>query len=137
MSRGPIEKAWPVQRARNAVAPLVLVALMGCVDSASAQLFQWKPEQLIKYTAKNPYDHFPDGRPKVPDELLARLKGLIAEPARLTRSAEWRSFGSHLGQLRRGLRHGSLLSTGGGVADGCDRTGVASKRITVSRWIPG
>jgi hypothetical protein len=27
-------------------------------------------EQLIKYTAKNPYDRFPDGRPKVPDALL-------------------------------------------------------------------
>ena len=26
---------------------------------ASAQLFQWTPEQLIKYTAKNPYQSFP------------------------------------------------------------------------------
>ena len=50
-----------------------------CVDPASAQLFQWTPEQLIKYTRKNPYDRFPDGRPKVPDEMLKRLKGLIAE----------------------------------------------------------
>ena len=50
-----------------------------CVDSASAQIFQWTPEQLIKYTAKNPYDRFPDGRPKVPDEMLERMKGLIAE----------------------------------------------------------
>jgi 4-hydroxy-4-methyl-2-oxoglutarate aldolase len=58
---------------------LVLAAMFVCVDSASAQLFQWTPEQLIKYTKKNPYERFPDGRPKVPDEMLKRLKGLIAE----------------------------------------------------------
>ena len=50
-----------------------------CADAAHAQLFQWTPEQLIKYTVKNPYDRFPDGRPKVPDEMLKRLKALIAE----------------------------------------------------------
>lgn len=50
-----------------------------CADTAHAQLFQWAPEQLIKYTPKNPYDRFPDGRPKVPDEMLKRLSVLIAE----------------------------------------------------------
>jgi 4-hydroxy-4-methyl-2-oxoglutarate aldolase len=58
---------------------IVFAAMFLCVESTSAQLFQWTPEQLIKYTKKNPYDRFPDGRPKVPDELLNRLKGLIAE----------------------------------------------------------
>jgi len=58
---------------------LVLIAMFLCVDSASAQLFQWTPEQLIKYTKKNPYDRFADGRPKVPDEMLNRLKVLISE----------------------------------------------------------
>ena len=58
---------------------LFLAATFVCVDSASAQIFQWTPEQLTKYTAKNPYDRFPDGRPKVPDEMLERMKGLIAE----------------------------------------------------------
>src|ERR671910_305098 len=66
-------------RARVAPALLVLAAIFFCAESASAQLFQWTPEQLIKYTKKNPYDRFPDGRPKVPDEMLTRLKGLIAE----------------------------------------------------------
>ncbi len=51
---------------------LVLAATFLGADSASAQLFQWTPEQLIKYTKKNPYDRFPDGRPKVPDEMLTR-----------------------------------------------------------------
>ena len=58
---------------------LSVAALVAGVDVASAQLFQWTPEQLIKYTVKNPYDRFPDGRPKVPDDLLKRLKRLIAE----------------------------------------------------------
>ena len=80
MTRGQMEGIGQlVSGTRVALAPLVLVALLGSVGLASAQLFQWTPEQLIKYTAKNPYDRFPDGRPKVPDEMLTRLKGLIAE----------------------------------------------------------
>ena len=58
---------------------LVVVATFLCAEPASAQLFQWTPQQLIKYTPKNPYERFQDGRPKVPDDLLVRLKGLIAE----------------------------------------------------------
>ena len=50
-----------------------------CVDTAHAQLFQWTPDQLIKYTPANPYERFPDGRPKVPDEMLKRLSVLVAE----------------------------------------------------------
>jgi regulator of RNase E activity RraA len=70
----------PARLVRRAhVVPLALVAMFICVDSAFAQLFQWTPEQLIKYTSKNPYDRFPDGRPKVPDEMVQRLKELIAE----------------------------------------------------------
>ncbi len=68
-----------VPQARVASALLVLAGLLLCADSASAQLFQWTPEQLTKYTVKNPYGRFPDGRPKVPDEMLKRLKELIAE----------------------------------------------------------
>jgi regulator of RNase E activity RraA len=59
--------------------PAIALASLCHPDLASAQLFQWTPEQLVKYTSKNPYDRFPDGRPKVPDEMLQRLKELIAE----------------------------------------------------------
>ncbi len=62
-----------------AMAALVMAGSIAGTGTASAQLFQWTPEQLIKYTKQNPYDRFPDGRPKVPDELIARLKPLIAE----------------------------------------------------------
>lgn len=46
---------------------------------ARAQLFQFTREQLIEYTAQNPFDRFPDGRPKVPDSLIERAKGMSAE----------------------------------------------------------
>lgn len=46
---------------------------------ARAQVFKLTPEQLIKYTANNPFDRFPDGRPKVPDAILEKVKGLSAE----------------------------------------------------------
>src|SRR5262245_41678771 len=36
---------------------------------------------MIKYTAKNPFDRFPDGRPKVDDKMLERVKGLSLEEA--------------------------------------------------------
>jgi 4-hydroxy-4-methyl-2-oxoglutarate aldolase len=80
MSKERVTGSWLVARAaRVATAPLVLVALLMGADAALAQLFQWTPEQLTKYTVRNPYDRFPDGRPKVPDEMLTRLKALIAE----------------------------------------------------------
>jgi len=47
--------------------------------SASGQVFRLTPEQMIRYTATNPFDRFPDGRPKVPDSILERVKGLSAE----------------------------------------------------------
>jgi 4-hydroxy-4-methyl-2-oxoglutarate aldolase len=53
---------------------LVLFAL-----SMSAQVFTLTRDQMMKFTAENPYDRFPDGRPKVPDELLEKVKGLSIE----------------------------------------------------------
>jgi 4-hydroxy-4-methyl-2-oxoglutarate aldolase len=48
---------------------------------AQAQVFRLTREQMIKYTAKNPFDRFEDGRPKVDDRLLERVKGLSLEEA--------------------------------------------------------
>ena len=39
------------------------------------------PESMIALTQLNPFERFPDGRPKVPDELLARLKLVTTEEA--------------------------------------------------------
>jgi 4-hydroxy-4-methyl-2-oxoglutarate aldolase len=53
----------------------------GLMSPAPAQVFKLTREQMVKYTAKNPFDRFPDGRPKVPDALLERVKGLSLEEA--------------------------------------------------------
>jgi regulator of RNase E activity RraA len=46
---------------------------------SDAQIFTLSKEQMIEYTAQNPFDRFADGRPKVPDGLIERAKGLSAE----------------------------------------------------------
>ena len=58
---------------------LVIVACLGLVLPARAQVFKMTPEQLIKYTSSNPFDRFPDGRPKVPDSILERVKDMSME----------------------------------------------------------
>jgi 4-hydroxy-4-methyl-2-oxoglutarate aldolase len=45
----------------------------------SAQIFSFSKPDLTGYTAQNPFPRFPDGRPKVPDNLMERAKGLSAE----------------------------------------------------------
>ena len=57
-----------------------VVALLLRTVSVNGQ-FTLTKEQMTAYTAMNPYDRFPDGRPKVPDELLAKLKDLVIEEA--------------------------------------------------------
>lgn len=44
-----------------------------------AQINNLTREELILYTASNPYERFPDGRPKVPDSVLNQLKDLSSE----------------------------------------------------------
>lgn len=44
-----------------------------------AQLFTFPNQDLIDYTAQNPFDRLPDGRPNVPDDLLERARGLSSE----------------------------------------------------------
>src|SRR3954468_3473531 len=43
------------------------------------QLFTLTKDQMIELTAQNPFERFPDGRPKVPDGLIERARGLSAE----------------------------------------------------------
>jgi regulator of RNase E activity RraA len=42
-------------------------------------VFSFSHEEMLKYTAQNPFDRFPDGRPKVPDSVLAKVRGLTSE----------------------------------------------------------
>jgi 4-hydroxy-4-methyl-2-oxoglutarate aldolase len=46
---------------------------------ASAQLFTFSRQDLVDYTAQSPFDRLPDGRPKVPDDLIERARGLSSE----------------------------------------------------------
>jgi regulator of RNase E activity RraA len=46
---------------------------------ASAQLFTFPKQDLVDYTAQSPFGRFPDGRPKVPDDLIERARGLSSE----------------------------------------------------------
>ena len=63
-----------MRRALGAGAALLLTAAL--VD---AQLFKLTREQVVEITADNPFERFPDGRPKIPDALLEQAKGLSAE----------------------------------------------------------
>ena len=60
---------------------LMAFVLAASIVPAGAQIFSFTREQMIRYTAKNPFERFPDGRPKAPDALLEKVKGLSAEEA--------------------------------------------------------
>lgn len=61
------------------------VSLIACLIvlfhpiSANAQLISFSKQDLIDYTAANPFDRLSDGRPKVPDDLVERARGLSSE----------------------------------------------------------
>ncbi len=57
---------------------IALSALVACAP-AQAQVFRFTREQMIKYTADNPFERFEDGRPKAPDAMLEKCKDLSAE----------------------------------------------------------
>lgn len=44
-----------------------------------AQLFTLTKDQMVEYTTQSPFERFPDGRPKVPDALIERARGLSSE----------------------------------------------------------
>jgi 4-hydroxy-4-methyl-2-oxoglutarate aldolase len=59
---------------------VLTAALAGAVPSF-AQLGLFSPEQRIQFTPDWKGERFPDGRPKVPDDTLVRLKDVTAEEA--------------------------------------------------------
>jgi 4-hydroxy-4-methyl-2-oxoglutarate aldolase len=54
----------------------MLTLLVSC---AHAQLFTFPKQDLVDYTAKSSFERFPDGRPKVPDSMIERARGLSSE----------------------------------------------------------
>src|ERR1044071_4654640 len=65
--------------------PLGAVLLAGAVLAAltpapaSAQLWSWSQEQMMEYTKAWTGERFADGRPKVPDAMLERARGMSME----------------------------------------------------------
>ena len=64
---------------------LVKAALCLCVisflapRSVQAQLLSFSKQDLMDYTVGEPFDRFPDGRPRVPNDLLERARELSSE----------------------------------------------------------
>jgi 4-hydroxy-4-methyl-2-oxoglutarate aldolase len=58
---------------------LALAACAALALPAGAQIFKITKEQLVELTAKNPYERYADGRPKVPDAVLSKARGLSVE----------------------------------------------------------
>ena len=66
----------------NAIAVAALAAFTASlliIPTAHAQLVTFSKQDLIDYTAQNPFDRLPDGRPKVPDDLIDRAREISSE----------------------------------------------------------
>jgi regulator of RNase E activity RraA len=58
-----------------------ITALLLFAATAWGQLFTLSKEQMVRLTAKNPYERFEDGRPKVPDAMLTEMRKNSCEDA--------------------------------------------------------
>ena len=56
-----------------------IFAVVTITPPAHGQIVSLSREQMLNYTSQNPYERFPDGRPKVPDALLEKVKAMSAE----------------------------------------------------------
>jgi 4-hydroxy-4-methyl-2-oxoglutarate aldolase len=63
---------------QHAILPILVLCLAA---SGYAQLGMFSREQRVELTRDWKGDRFPDGRPRVPDELLGRMKNVTAEEA--------------------------------------------------------
>src|SRR5215468_1585435 len=63
--------------ARRTIVIAITAALLPL--ASHAQLLTLTRDQMSEYTAQNPFERFPDGRPKVPDALIERARGMSAE----------------------------------------------------------
>jgi 4-hydroxy-4-methyl-2-oxoglutarate aldolase len=59
---------------------LAICLTMWCLAvDARAQINSLTRDEMVKYTAQNPYERFPDGRPKVPDAVLEQFRDISSE----------------------------------------------------------
>jgi 4-hydroxy-4-methyl-2-oxoglutarate aldolase len=82
MERGPDERPdVELTMTRRLVLTFAAVSAAATLlpAPARAQLYTLTKEQMVELTAQYKGDRFPDGRPKVPDTLMERAKGMSAE----------------------------------------------------------
>src|SRR5260221_14140227 len=60
-------------------AALIFFGLAMTAGPARAQLVTFSKQDLVDYSAQSPFERFPDGRPKVPDNLLQQARELSSE----------------------------------------------------------
>ena len=60
-------------------AALIFFGLAMTAGPARAQLVTFSKQDLVDYSAQNPFERFPDGRPKVPDNLVQQARELSSE----------------------------------------------------------
>ena len=66
------------KRSIQAVLRVCAIALLA-PSAVHAQLFTFSKQELMDYTAPEPFDRLPDGRPKVPNDLMERARELSSE----------------------------------------------------------
>jgi 4-hydroxy-4-methyl-2-oxoglutarate aldolase len=66
------------KRSIHAVLCVCAIALLA-PSAVTAQLFTFSKQELMDYTAQEPFDRLPDGRPKVPNDLMERARELSSE----------------------------------------------------------
>jgi hypothetical protein len=55
------------------IVSLLLVRASAACLSGQAQVLTLSRQEMLKFTAANPFDRFPDGRPRVSDSLLEKM----------------------------------------------------------------
>jgi 4-hydroxy-4-methyl-2-oxoglutarate aldolase len=68
-----------VRRSTGIVVALAFVVGLVLPSMMQAQLLSFPKQDLVDYTAQNPFERLADGRPKVPDDLIERARGLSSE----------------------------------------------------------
>src|SRR5437588_340986 len=66
-------------RSTGTMFALLFVVSLALPLRMQAQLLSFPKQDLVDYTAQNPFNRLPDGRPQVPDDLIERARGLSSE----------------------------------------------------------
>ena len=75
MSRTAIARLIPT----TTILTLGACGILLLTPISRAQMITFSNQDLLDYTSKNPFGRLADGRPKVPDDLIERARGLSAE----------------------------------------------------------